>query len=58
MKDTVYMITELDGENGFARDRRIFILEDSDNFANVFAKIVTDKNIRGMYTTNRKVLLS
>ena len=56
MKDTVYMVTQLDSDYGYAVKRRVFILGNSNNSKKVLAKIATDKNVKGMLTTSREVL--
>lgn len=56
MKDTVYMVTQLDSDYGYVVKRRVFILGNNNNSKKVLAKIATDKNVKGMLTTSREVL--
>ena len=55
MEDTVYMITQLDSEEGFDAGRRVFVLRNLENYREVFSNMITDKEVKGMYTTSRKV---
>ena len=56
MKDRVFMITQLDSENGYAIGRRVFLLMNQAGFHKSFAKICGDKNVKGTLTTTREVL--
>lgn len=55
MEDTVYMITQLDSEEGFDTGRRVFVLRSLENYREVFSNMITDKEVKGMYTTSREV---
>ena len=58
MKDTVYMVTQLDRDYGFAVKRRVFILSSANNSKKILSKIAIDKNVLGMLTTSKEVLYS
>lgn len=57
-KDTVFMVTQLDSEYGYAMNRRVFILGNLNNSGKVIASIFSDKSVKGMLTTNKEVLYS
>lgn len=56
MKDSVYMITQLDSQYGYAVGRRIFVLSNEEHFAKVMAKVCTDRSVKGTYTTSKEVV--
>ena len=56
MKDRVFMITQLDSENGYAIGRRIFLLTNQQGFHKNFAKICGDMSIKGTLTTTKEIL--
>ena len=56
MKDTVYMVTQLDSNYGYAVKRRVFILETITIARKFWRKIATDKSVKGMLTTSKEVL--
>lgn len=56
MIDTVFMVTQLDSDEGYSVGRRVFILKSNNNYSNIITKMIVDKNVKGMYTSSRKVL--
>lgn len=55
MKDSVFMITQLDSPYGYAVGRRIFVLSGEEHFAKVMSKVCIDRNVKGTYTTVKEV---
>lgn len=56
MKETVFMIRQLNREDGYAAGRAVFLLSSDKKFGKLAAKILFDKTVRGTYTTGREIL--